>query len=154
MTEVIVIEPGRLERDGRRDLWRYRELFRVLAWRDLAMRCNVIQGDGVRGEPTDAVRHRAQQPRRVRLDHPGDQDDERRHAVAVPLVHIEDICQAASSPWRRCARRCTTRFSTSVTDAQNYRMHSGPGRASAEAAVPRAGTTCQSLPMHRRCEGS
>jgi lipopolysaccharide transport system permease protein len=38
MTEVIVIEPGRYERNYWRDLWRYRELFRVLAWRDLAVR--------------------------------------------------------------------------------------------------------------------
>jgi lipopolysaccharide transport system permease protein len=38
MTETIVIEPGRLERNYWRDLWRYRELFRVLAWRDLAVR--------------------------------------------------------------------------------------------------------------------
>src|SRR5437868_6382408 len=38
MTEVIVIEPGRRERNYWADLWRYRELFRVLAWRDLAVR--------------------------------------------------------------------------------------------------------------------
>jgi lipopolysaccharide transport system permease protein len=38
MSEVIVIEPGRQERNYWRDLWRYRELFRVLAWRDLAVR--------------------------------------------------------------------------------------------------------------------
>jgi lipopolysaccharide transport system permease protein len=38
MAEVIVIEPGRYERNYWRDLWRYRELFRVLAWRDLAVR--------------------------------------------------------------------------------------------------------------------
>jgi len=38
MTEVIVIEPGRHERNYWVDLWRYRELFRVLAWRDLAVR--------------------------------------------------------------------------------------------------------------------
>jgi lipopolysaccharide transport system permease protein len=38
MTEVIVIEPGRYERNYWVDLWRYRELFRVLAWRDLAVR--------------------------------------------------------------------------------------------------------------------
>jgi hypothetical protein len=38
MADVIVIEPGRLERDYWLDLWRYRELFRVLAWRDLAVR--------------------------------------------------------------------------------------------------------------------
>src|SRR6201997_2274319 len=38
MPEVIVIEPGRHERNYWADLWRYRELFRVLAWRDLAVR--------------------------------------------------------------------------------------------------------------------
>ena len=38
MAEVIVIEPGRYERNYWCDLWRYRELFRVLAWRDLAVR--------------------------------------------------------------------------------------------------------------------
>ena len=38
MIETIVIEPGRLERNYWRDLWRYRELFRVLAWRDLTVR--------------------------------------------------------------------------------------------------------------------
>src|SRR6201993_4971004 len=38
MTEIIVIEAGRYERNYWGDLWRYRELFRVLAWRDLAVR--------------------------------------------------------------------------------------------------------------------
>jgi lipopolysaccharide transport system permease protein len=38
MTEVIIIEPGRYERNYWADLWRYRELARVLAWRDLAVR--------------------------------------------------------------------------------------------------------------------
>src|ERR1700746_2336215 len=38
MTEAIIIEPGRHERNYWSDLWRYRELFRVLAWRDLAVR--------------------------------------------------------------------------------------------------------------------
>src|SRR6202047_1816816 len=38
MSEVIVIEAGRHERNYWGDLWRYRELFRVLAWRDLAVR--------------------------------------------------------------------------------------------------------------------
>jgi homopolymeric O-antigen transport system permease protein len=35
---VITIEAGHSARDYWRDLWRYRELFRVLAWRDLAVR--------------------------------------------------------------------------------------------------------------------
>lgn len=38
MPELIVIEAGRRERHYWLDLWRYRELFRVLAWRDLSVR--------------------------------------------------------------------------------------------------------------------
>jgi lipopolysaccharide transport system permease protein len=38
MSELIVIEPGGRERHYWLDLWRYRELFRVLAWRDLSVR--------------------------------------------------------------------------------------------------------------------
>jgi len=40
MTEpqVLIIEPGLAERDYWRDLWRYRELFYVLAWRDISVR--------------------------------------------------------------------------------------------------------------------
>jgi len=38
MHDVIVIEAGRRERNYWLDLWRYRELFRVLAWRDLSVR--------------------------------------------------------------------------------------------------------------------
>lgn len=38
MSDVIIIEAGRHERNYWRDLWRYRELFYVLAWRDLAVR--------------------------------------------------------------------------------------------------------------------
>ncbi len=38
MTDVVIIEAGRSERHYWQDLWRYRELFRVLAWRDLAVR--------------------------------------------------------------------------------------------------------------------
>jgi len=34
----IVIEPGQVEKNYWRDLWRYRELFQVLAWRDVAVR--------------------------------------------------------------------------------------------------------------------
>jgi lipopolysaccharide transport system permease protein len=37
MTELI-IEPGRAERQYWRDLWKYRELFYFLAWRDLLVR--------------------------------------------------------------------------------------------------------------------
>ncbi len=36
--DVLVIEPGARERHYWRDLWRYRELFYVLAWRDVAVR--------------------------------------------------------------------------------------------------------------------
>ena len=38
MRDEIVIEAGRSERHYWLDLWRYRELFRVLAWRDLSVR--------------------------------------------------------------------------------------------------------------------
>src|ERR1700752_4766173 len=38
MSELIVIEVGRTERHYWLDLWRYRELFSVLAWRDLSVR--------------------------------------------------------------------------------------------------------------------
>jgi homopolymeric O-antigen transport system permease protein len=38
MSDLIVLEAGRRERHYWRDLWRYRELFRVLAWRDLSVR--------------------------------------------------------------------------------------------------------------------
>lgn len=37
-THTLVIEAGRAERHYWRDLWRYRELFFVLAWRDVAVR--------------------------------------------------------------------------------------------------------------------
>jgi lipopolysaccharide transport system permease protein len=37
-THVRVIEPGRAARNYWGDLWRYRELFYVLAWRDLSVR--------------------------------------------------------------------------------------------------------------------
>ena len=36
--EELVIEAGRAERQYWRDLWRYRELFHILAWRDLTVR--------------------------------------------------------------------------------------------------------------------
>jgi lipopolysaccharide transport system permease protein len=38
MKILTVIEPGRQERHYWLDLWRYRELFQVLAWRDLSVR--------------------------------------------------------------------------------------------------------------------
>jgi lipopolysaccharide transport system permease protein len=38
MHEVVIIEAGRSERHYWLDLWRFRELFQVLAWRDLSVR--------------------------------------------------------------------------------------------------------------------
>jgi homopolymeric O-antigen transport system permease protein len=35
---VLVLEPGRAERHYWRDIWAYRELFAILAWRDIAVR--------------------------------------------------------------------------------------------------------------------
>jgi len=34
----VILEPGRADQNYWRDLWRYRELFHVLAWRDVAVR--------------------------------------------------------------------------------------------------------------------
>ena len=38
MQHFIVIEPNRQERHYWLELWHYRELFRILAWRDLSVR--------------------------------------------------------------------------------------------------------------------
>jgi lipopolysaccharide transport system permease protein len=38
LTRELIIEPGRVEQHYWRDLWRYRELLRVLAWRDVSVR--------------------------------------------------------------------------------------------------------------------
>jgi lipopolysaccharide transport system permease protein len=35
---VLVLEPGRTERNYWRDVWAYRELFAILAWRDISVR--------------------------------------------------------------------------------------------------------------------
>src|SRR5215510_7776116 len=37
-TQELILEAGRAERYYWRELWHYRELFRVLAWRDIAVR--------------------------------------------------------------------------------------------------------------------
>jgi lipopolysaccharide transport system permease protein len=37
-TDHYVIEPGHIDRHYWRDLWRYRELFAILAWRDISVR--------------------------------------------------------------------------------------------------------------------
>lgn len=36
--QVLILEPGRTEKNYWMDLWRFRELFLILAWRDLAVR--------------------------------------------------------------------------------------------------------------------
>jgi lipopolysaccharide transport system permease protein len=38
LMDELIIEAGRAERQYWRDLWRYRELFQVLAWRDVSVR--------------------------------------------------------------------------------------------------------------------
>lgn len=35
---LLILEPGRAEKNYWADLWRYRELFLILAWRDIAVR--------------------------------------------------------------------------------------------------------------------
>lgn len=34
----LILEPGRTEKNYLRDLWRFRELFYILAWRDIKVR--------------------------------------------------------------------------------------------------------------------
>ena len=36
--QILILEPGRAEKNYWTDLWRYRELFLILAWRDVAVR--------------------------------------------------------------------------------------------------------------------
>src|SRR6478609_8779340 len=36
--DILIIEPGRVEKNYWEDLWRYRELFIILAWRDVSVR--------------------------------------------------------------------------------------------------------------------
>jgi len=36
--EILILEPGRTEKNYWNDLWRYRELFIILAWRDISVR--------------------------------------------------------------------------------------------------------------------
>ncbi len=36
--DILIIEPGQVDRNYWRDLWRYRGLFSILAWRDIAVR--------------------------------------------------------------------------------------------------------------------
>lgn len=36
--EILILEPGRAERHYWRDIWAYRELFAILAWRDVSVR--------------------------------------------------------------------------------------------------------------------
>lgn len=36
--QLLVLKPGRTEWHYWRDLWAYRELFAILAWRDVAVR--------------------------------------------------------------------------------------------------------------------
>lgn len=38
MSDIVILEPGARVKGYWQDLWRYRELFRVLAWRDLSVR--------------------------------------------------------------------------------------------------------------------
>ena len=38
LSNRLILEAGRADRQYWRDLWRYRELFFILAWRDVAVR--------------------------------------------------------------------------------------------------------------------
>jgi hypothetical protein len=52
MSEIVIIAPKRQHPNLWRDLWRYRELFYVLAWRDLAVRVEANSDRrGLGGDP-------------------------------------------------------------------------------------------------------
>jgi len=36
--DILILEPGRTEKNYWSDLWRYRELFLILSWRDISVR--------------------------------------------------------------------------------------------------------------------
>ena len=91
---MLVLEPGRAERHYWRDLWAYRELFAILAWRDVAVRYKqtvigvawavvrpfltmVVFTDRVR-----PARQAAERGRRALSDH-----GVCRHAALVPVLH-------------------------------------------------------------------
>ena len=38
MSDKIIIEPGRAEKNYWKDIWRYRELFYILSWRDIKVK--------------------------------------------------------------------------------------------------------------------
>ena len=38
MTQELIIEAGRTERGYWHDIWQYRELFQIMAWRDVVVR--------------------------------------------------------------------------------------------------------------------
>ena len=46
---LLILEPGRAERNYWSDLWQYRELFGILAWRDVSVRYKQTMRD--RGRP-------------------------------------------------------------------------------------------------------
>ena len=48
---VLVLEAGRAERHYWRDIWAYRELFAILAWRDVAVVCGFSGQEGAQRPP-------------------------------------------------------------------------------------------------------
>ena len=100
MSSITVIEPGRQELNYWRDLWRYRELFYVLAWRDLAVRYKqtVI---GAAWAVIRPISHHGDLYRRLR---PHRQAALRRRHAPYPLMVF-----AGMLPW--------TFFSTALSDA-------------------------------------
>jgi hypothetical protein len=54
--QELVIEPGRSERHYWRDLWQYRELFQILAWRDISVRYKQPRSAATIWQPQALVR--------------------------------------------------------------------------------------------------
>ena len=91
---VLVLEPGRAERHYWRDLWAYRELFAILAWRDVAVRYKQtvigVAWAVVRPVPDHGGLHRRVRPARQAAERGRcalSDHGLRRHAAVVPVLH-------------------------------------------------------------------
>ncbi len=89
MNDELVIEPGRSFRNYWRDLWRYRELFYILAWRDVAVRYKQTVA-GRRGRWCSRYEH-------------GDHDGDLRQIAGLPSeggAPYPIMVFAAMLPWQ------------------------------------------------------
>ena len=93
-SRIFVLEPGRADRHYWRDLWAYRELFAILAWRDVAVRYKqtVI---GVAWAVGASVRHDGGLHGRVQ---PHCSSAERKRLRLIPSWSLLVFCPGFCSP--------------------------------------------------------